>query len=834
MAQNQQAVYTTDEYGRPFIIVREQAKKTRSHGIEAIKSHILAARTVANIVKTSLGPKGLDKIMIGPDGDITVTNDGATILGQMEVEHQIAKLLVQLSKSQDDEIGDGTTGVVVLAGALLEQSEALIDRGIHPIRIADGFEKACAVAVDHLDKISDTVEFSKENTENLLKTAMTSLGSKIVSKAHQKFAQIAVDSVLSVADLQRKDVDFELIKVDGKLGGALEDTTLVQGVVIDKDFSHPQMPRSVSDAKLAILTCPFEPPRPKTKHKLDITSVEEYKKLREYEKEKFNDMIKRVKDTGANLVICQWGFDDEANHLLMQNELPAVRWVGGPEIEVSVNVTECAPDIEPEAHQLIAIATNGRIVPRFEDLTAAKLGTAGIVREVSFGTTRDKMLVIEECANSRAVTVFVRGSNKMIIDEAKRALHDAICVVRNLVVDNRVVYGGGAAEISCSVAVSKAADDIPSIEQYAMRAFASALDAVPLALAENSGLSPIETLAEVKSRQINDNVHTYGIDCNNRGNFDMKKQFVYDPLISKRQQYLLATQLVRAVLKIDDVITSGSMDDSDEHHTLTSYEKEKPTLCLMSLSDGSQHALFKGLKDTPQGIAIVQDVCTSPSSLQYIVLSLLKNMAPPAKLGFINTIWDELTDDDFPARLPSAPSNIETIALWGPRYPGQKIHPDSPFVTSPVEDHLGDEAIGSEEAPDHPEIWSRIINLCNMLRNLIERLPDSEPVEDLTTREHNPNGPITSHQLLAFGECFIRSLEPLRPLFPNKLTEAALEKNPDFKKYVQKLEHKFDEIERVLSRIPEVYEEVTKEACNEVMVEVEAIMICLGIGLGDE
>ncbi|CAE7049954.1 unnamed protein product [Rhizoctonia solani] len=543
MAQNQQAVYTTDEYGRPFIIVREQAKKTRSHGIEAIKSHILAARTVANIVKTSLGPKGLDKIMIGPDGDITVTNDGATILGQMEVEHQIAKLLVQLSKSQDDEIGDGTTGVVVLAGALLEQSEALIDRGIHPIRIADGFEKACAVAVDHLDKISDTVEFSKENTENLLKTAMTSLGSKIVSKAHQKFAQIAVDAVLSVADLQRKDVDFELIKVDGKLGGALEDTTLVQGVVIDKDFSHPQMPRSVSDVKLAILTCPFEPPRPKTKHKLDITSVEEYKKLREYEKEKFNDMIKRVKETGANLVICQWGFDDEANHLLMQNELPAVRWVGGPEIE------------------LIAIATNGRIVPRFEDLTAEKLGTAGIVREVSFGTTKDKMLVIEECANSRAVTVFVRGSNKMIIDEAKRALHDAICVVRNLVVDNRVVYGGGAAEISCSVAVAKAADDIPSIEQYAMRAFASALDAVPLALAENSGLSPIETLAEVKSKQINDNIHTYGIDCNHRNNIDMKKQFVYDPLISKRQQYLLATQLVRAVLKIDDVITSGSIDE---------------------------------------------------------------------------------------------------------------------------------------------------------------------------------------------------------------------------------------------------------------------------------
>ncbi|GLB40379.1 putative assists the folding of proteins upon ATP hydrolysis [Lyophyllum shimeji] len=543
MESQQQAVYATDEYGRPFIILREQAKKTRLHGVEAIKSHILAARTVANIIRTSLGPRGLDKILISPDGEITVTNDGATILGQMEVEHQIAKLLVQLSKSQDDEIGDGTTGVVVLAGALLEQSESLLDRGIHPIRIADGFDRACAVAVEELDRIADRIEYSKENTGNLLKTAMTSLGSKIVSKELQQFGQIAVDAVLTVADLERRDVPFDLIKVDGKVGGSLADTTLIKGVLIDKDMSHPQMPRSVKDARLAILTCPFEPPRPKTKHKLDITTVEEFRKLRDYEKEKFAEMIKRVKDTGANLVICQWGFDDEANHLLMQNDLPAVRWVGGPEIE------------------LIAIATQGRIVPRFEDLAPEKLGKAGLVRELSFGTTRDKMLVIEECANTRAVTIFVRGSNKMIVDEAKRALHDAICVVRNLVVDNRVVYGGGAADISCAIAVSKAADEIPSIEQYAMRAFATALDAVPLALAENSGLSPIETLAEVKSRQINEKNSRLGIDCNGRGENDMKKQFVYDPLISKRQQYLLATQLVRAVLKIDDVITAGQAEE---------------------------------------------------------------------------------------------------------------------------------------------------------------------------------------------------------------------------------------------------------------------------------
>ncbi|KAG2175936.1 hypothetical protein INT44_000414 [Umbelopsis vinacea] len=536
------AVYATDEYGRPFIIVRESQRKSRLSGIDAIRSHILAAKTVSNIIKTSLGPRGLDKILISPDGDITVTNDGATILDQMAVEHQIAKLLVQLSKSQDDEIGDGTTGVVVLAGALLEQCEELLDRGIHPIRIADGFERACAVAVEHLDSISDTIEFSKENVENLYKTARTSLGSKIVSKCHDQFANIAVDAVLSVADLERKDVDFELIKVDGKVGGSLIDTALVQGVVIDKDMSHPQMPREIHDAKIAILTCPFEPPKPKTKHKLDITSVEEYKKLQEYERAKFQEMIKQVKDTGATLVICQWGFDDEANHLLLQNELPAVRWVGGPEIE------------------LIAIATNGRIVPRFEDLTPQKLGKAGLVRELSFGTTKDRMLVIEQCANSRAVTVFVRGGNKMIIDEAKRSLHDAICAVRNLVRDNRVVYGGGAAEISCSLAVSKAADEVSTIEQYAMRGFADALDATPLALSENSGLSPIETLAEVKAQQATTGNSRLGIDCLYVGSNDMKEQHVYDPLISKRQQFLLATQLVKMILKIDDCIVSGAPD----------------------------------------------------------------------------------------------------------------------------------------------------------------------------------------------------------------------------------------------------------------------------------
>ncbi|ESO96409.1 hypothetical protein LOTGIDRAFT_150024 [Lottia gigantea] len=524
-----------DEYGRPFIILRDQENKTRLTGIEAHKSHILAAKSVASVLKTSLGPKGLDKMLVSPDGDLTITNDGATILGQMDVDHQIAKLMVQLSRSQDDEIGDGTTGVVVLAGALLEQAEQLLDRGIHPIRIADGYEMAARVAVETLDKISDKFDVDLKKPEPLIRLAMTTLGSKIINRCHRQMAEIAVDAILAVADLNRKDVDFELIKVEGKVGGKLEDTMLVKGVVIDKDMSHPQMPKTVKDAKMAILTCPFEPPKPKTKHKLDVTSVEDYHNLREYELNKFESMVQQVKDKGANLVICQWGFDDEANHLLLQRELPAVRWVGGPEIE------------------LIAIATGGRIVPRFEELTKEKLGHAGIVRELTFGTTKERMLVIEECKNSRAVTIFIRGGNKMIVDEAKRSLHDALCVIRNLVRDNRVVYGGGAPEIACSLAVAAAADKISTLEQYAVRAFSEALESIPLALAENSGHAPIHTLAEVKSRQVKEKNGRLGIDCLHKGTNDMKDQQVIETLMAKKQQLLLATQLVRMILKIDDV-----------------------------------------------------------------------------------------------------------------------------------------------------------------------------------------------------------------------------------------------------------------------------------------
>uniref|UniRef100_A0A3Q3J4K9 T-complex protein 1 subunit epsilon n=1 Tax=Monopterus albus TaxID=43700 RepID=A0A3Q3J4K9_MONAL len=430
-----------DEYGRPFIIIKDQDTKTRLTGIDALKSHIMAAKAVASTLKTSLGPN-------------------------------------------------------VLAGALLEQAEQLLDRGIHPIRISDGYDQAACVAIEQLDKISETFPCDPNNTEPLIQTAMTTLGSKVINRCHRQMAEIAVNAILTVVDMERKDVDFELIKMEGKVGGKLEDTQLVKGVIVDKEFSHPQMPKILKDVKMAILTCPFEPPKPKTKHKLDVTSVEDYKALQKYEKEKFEEMIQMVKKNGANLAICQWGFDDEANHLLLQNELPAVRWVGGPEIE------------------LIAIATGGRIVPRFCELTPEKLGTAGVVKEISFGTTKDRMLVIQD-----------------------------VCF-------SVLAYGGQAQPCCC-----------PSLEQYAMRSFADALEVIPMALAENSGMNSIQTMTEIRARQVKENNPFLGIDCLRNNTNDMKQQHVIETLIGKKQQILLATQVVKMILKIDDIRSPGQSED---------------------------------------------------------------------------------------------------------------------------------------------------------------------------------------------------------------------------------------------------------------------------------
>jgi len=338
--------------------------------------------------------------------------------------------------------------VVVLAGALLEHAVNLIDKGLHPLAIANGFDRACDIALARLEEIAETVDILESKHEKLAEAAMVALGSKVVSRIKVSLARVCVDAVLSVADLARRDVNFELIKIQGKTGGSLEDTRLINGILIEKDISHPQMQKEIHDAKICILTCAFEPPKPKTKHNINITSAEDYKKLYEHEQVYFRSMVQKCKDSGANIVMCQWGFDDEANHLLLQAQLPAVRWVGGTDIE------------------LLAVATGGRIIPRFEEIDASKLGEAKLVKEIQFGTNNERMLVIEDCKCSKAVTILVRGGSSMIVEEAKRAIHDALCVVRNLIKCPKVVYGGGSCEIACSIAIQVQADKVPLRKPY--------------------------------------------------------------------------------------------------------------------------------------------------------------------------------------------------------------------------------------------------------------------------------------------------------------------------------------------------------------------------------
>lgn len=330
---------------------------------------------------------------------------------------------------------------------------------------------------------------------------------------------MAVEAVLRVADLKRKDVNLERIKLVGKVGGRLEDTKLLNGLVIDKTWSHSQMPRTVENAKVAILTCPFEPPKPKTKYQVTISTAEEYEALHKQEQKYFTDQVDALQAAGATAVMCQWGFDDEANHLLCMRNLPAVRWVLGGDVEK------------------LAITTGAHIIQRFEDVRADKLGVAKLITEISFGTSCEHMLLIEGSTDEPCVTFLIRGGNKLMIAEAERSIHDALCVARNLIRDNRIVYGGGASEIAAAAAVRKAAESDSTIHQYAMRAFAEALEGIPQALAANSGYAPIETVEAVKRQQLETGKTSLGIDAVFAGDNDMKNQKVIETLHGKCEQF---------------------------------------------------------------------------------------------------------------------------------------------------------------------------------------------------------------------------------------------------------------------------------------------------------
>lgn len=526
----------TDELGQAFQISDEN-NVSRIRGYQCVVANINTVRSIARFLSSSLGPTGMDKILQSKDDDVTVTNDGATIVREMEMtENPISRLIVQLSESQDEEIGDGTTSIVILAAGLLEQAQHLLQQGIHPIRISESFEVALGHVVSHLESISDEIVDMRGTME---KAARTSLGSKIVSKSLEKFAWICTEAVLKVGDMERKDVDFELINIEGKVGRDVSDTQLISGVVINKEFSHPQMSKEVKEGRIALLSCPFEPPKLKTKHNVVISNAGEYKSLAEYERRKFVEMIERVQGSGANVVMCQWGFDDEANSLLMENGVPAVRWVGGHELE------------------LLAVHTRGSIVARFEDLEASDVGT-GSVREESLGTENDKVIVVENMDGDGTITILVRGANELVIEEAKRSIRDGLCAVRNILTNSRIVYGGGSCEMSCSISLEKFSSSYCGEDQQGILGFGRALEEIPLCLARNSGYDPVSYLSSLRKQQVEEKNPRIGVDCLETGERDMRECGVFDALSSKIRQIQMATQLVTMILKIDDVVSETS------------------------------------------------------------------------------------------------------------------------------------------------------------------------------------------------------------------------------------------------------------------------------------
>eukprot|EP00746_Dinoflagellata_sp_MGD_P156366 gnl/MRDRNA2_/MRDRNA2_85795_c0_seq1.p1 gnl/MRDRNA2_/MRDRNA2_85795_c0~~gnl/MRDRNA2_/MRDRNA2_85795_c0_seq1.p1 ORF type:complete len:535 (+),score=14.00 gnl/MRDRNA2_/MRDRNA2_85795_c0_seq1:907-2511(+) len=521
-----------DDFGNPLVIIKKKSEKTLNANNQTLKDYIAASNSISSIMQTSFGPHGMDKLIQDGDGKITITNDGATILKKIEITNEIGKILAQLSISQDKEIGDGTTGVTILASSLLEASESIIDMGVHPLRLTEGFDLGCFTAGKTFEKISASFDFTDSQIEPLVRTCMTTLSPKIVTNCKRPLAEICVRAILAIADIKRREINLDLIKVECKTGAKLEDITLVNGIIIDKPFSHSQMKKRIRDAKIAILTCAFEPPRPKTKHRIHVKSASDYEALHNIEQNYFVHMVQKSKILGVNIVFCQWGFDDEANHLLMHHGVCAVRWVGGIEIE------------------LIAMATGAKITPRFQELSYDKIGSAKHVREIGFGTNQDKVIFIEGCPYLRAVTLLIRGGSKTVVDEVSRSIHDALCVTRNLLKSNKIVYGGGAAELSASLEISRLADRTPGVDQYTLRAYSHALEQIPSILAANSGMNPIEEVTVLRARQLLEKNPYLGVDCDGRTVGDMRVKNVFETLIGKKHQLYLATQACRMILKI--------------------------------------------------------------------------------------------------------------------------------------------------------------------------------------------------------------------------------------------------------------------------------------------
>jgi len=474
----QQSQPKTGAQGVPVSILKEGSQRTV--GADARRSNIMAAKVVSEILQTSLGPRGMDKLLIDAFGDVTITGDGATILKEMEIQHPAAKLLVEIAKAQDAEVGDGTTTVVVLAGKMLESAESLLDEGIHPSIIIDGYKKAMDYALETAKSVAIPIDITKK--EELIKVVANSLSSKVVAEARDYLAQKAVEAALIAADKVNGGyvLDLDWIKVEKKKGKSLYETQLIQGIVLDKEVVHPDMPKRVVNAKIALLDAPLEIEKPEWTTKISVSSPQQIKGYLEEETSILKSYVDKLKSIGVNVVIAQKGIDDTAQHFLAKAGIMAVRRVKRSDIEK------------------LAKATGARIVTSIKDIRPEDLGTAGLVEERKVG--EEKMVFVEQCPNPKAVTILVRGAADRIVDETERSLQDALHVARDLFREPKIVPGGGAFEMEISRKVREYGRKLPGKEQLAVLKFAEAVEQIPVILALTAGLDPVDAIAELRKR----------------------------------------------------------------------------------------------------------------------------------------------------------------------------------------------------------------------------------------------------------------------------------------------------------------------------------------------
>jgi thermosome len=530
------AYLTTTGSGQPVLILKEGT--TRSRGKEAQRNNIMAARVIGEVLKTTLGPRGMDKMLIDSLGDITITNDGAAILKEIDVEHPAAKMMVEIAKTQDDMVGDGTTSAVVLASELLRKAEELLDQNIHPTILVSGFRKASVKAIEAIGKMAVPLDINDRKT--LLKVALTSMSSKSLGSAKEHLAEISIDAVSQIAEKrgEKTIADIDNIQLIKKTGKSLLETQLIQGIIIDKEVVSPGMPKIKENAKIALLDAALEIEKTEITAEIRIKDPSQMKAFLDQETDMMQDMVTKVKASGADVIFCQKGIDDMVQHFLSKAGILAARRVKESDMEK------------------LARATGGRIVSDLDDLKKADLGLAGHVEERKIGD--DKMIFVEKCKDPHSVAILIRAGLERMVDEAERAMTDSLSVVSDVLENNRIVAGGGAVEIEIAKDLRKYATKVGGREQLAVEAFADAVEVIPRTLAENAGLEPIDILVELRQVHDKENGKYMGINVFTGKLQNSIDNGVIEPIVVKEQAIKSAAESAAMILRIDDVITSKS------------------------------------------------------------------------------------------------------------------------------------------------------------------------------------------------------------------------------------------------------------------------------------